>query len=159
MSLPVSLSLPQGTTVRMRNNAPDMSTMSIAVPNENVLLYVQPPTIPPSAAFSPMPGACASGILANNAIKSVPISAPSAVAINTDDHSGLLGSSPTIWLGLTVSMYAIARNVAIPAKISVPTVEPDLLIPKNLSNLPIFLPGTVFAAVAASPEGVPPPRS
>ena len=69
---------------------PDMKTSINTCPTVNLIPLplasknVQPPIRPPAMELRPMPDACASGIFAKKAIKSVPITAPIAVAINTD---------------------------------------------------------------------------
>lgn len=97
-----------------------------------------------------MPDACAKGILATNAISKVPITAPNAVARNIDDHSVAAALELKIALGLTTSMYAIAKNVTIPATISVPIVLPALLMPKKLSS---FLPKVFFSVPLGACSG------
>ena len=64
----------------------------MAVPKENVIAAL--PAAPPARSvptmeLSPMPGACAYGILATKDISSVPMIAPNAVARNTEGQSGL----------------------------------------------------------------------
>ena len=65
------------TMVRMRNSTPEQSTMS------NAFAYEYPRTGPQIVntknAFNPIPGACANGIFARNAMSSVPMIAPIAV--------------------------------------------------------------------------------
>ena len=76
--------------------------------------------------------------MASNAISSVPINAPRAVAINTLENLGSAVPPHRILFGLTVKMYAIAKNVVIPANISILFLEPLSRISKKESNLLLF---------------------
>ena len=94
----------------------------------------------------PIPQAWANGILATNAISNVPIIATMIDAIYTEFHILPIatGSAPSptnqpfapsaaTWFGFTKMIYAIAKNVVIPANISVFTELPLSEILKNLS--------------------------
>lgn len=63
-----------------------------------------PPITLPTVEFKPIPDACAKGILANKAINNVPIKAPIAVAMKTEDQRISLVPPKRIELGLTVKM-------------------------------------------------------
>ena len=82
---------------------PLIKISNIALPNENANPNA-PPRIEPTIEFSPIPDAWARGILASKAINKVPITAPRAVAINTDDQRASSVPSNNIELGLTVKM-------------------------------------------------------
>ena len=142
-----------------RNSTPEMKTINIALPKVH-WNAPQPPIRPPTMEFNPMPGACANGNFAKNAINKVPTIAPSAVATNTD--SCRAASEPAIWFGFTTKMYAIARKVTIPAMISVRTLLPAAEMPKNLSSffpitillLKLFIQPCAAPAEAAAPYDV-----
>ena len=63
-----------------------------------------PPTIAPTKAFIPIPGAWAKGILATKAIKRDPIKAPKAVAIKTEEKRGSALPLTKMLFGLTVKI-------------------------------------------------------
>ncbi len=73
-------------------------------------------TVNTKNALSPIPGARAKGSFAHNDIIRVPVMAASAVAVNTEP-AGI--PQAVNMLGFTARMYAIVRNVVIPAIISV----------------------------------------
>jgi hypothetical protein len=70
-------------------------------------------------AFSPMPGASTKGNLAYIAITAVPTMAEMIVVVNTAPLS--IPASARM-LGFTARIYAIVRNVVIPARTSLFTV-------------------------------------
>ena len=83
-----------------------------------------------------MPGARANGLLASNAISSVPAKAERIVARNTAFHRGCppLAPNPVSKLGLSAMMYAMVIKVDRPAMISVFTLVPFSFSLKNFST-------------------------
>ena len=73
-----------------------------------------------------MPGAMAKGLLARNAISSVPMPAEMTVArkmpFQRAPPTSAFAPKPTIRLGLSAMMYAMVMNVVRPATISVRAV-------------------------------------
>ena len=100
-------------TVIIKNTILETNTAARAVsqvfPISNIIVYV-------NSAFSPIPGASPTGYLETIPIMIHAIPDDNAVAKNTPD-AGIPPSANIV--GLTPRMYAIARNVVIPAKISV----------------------------------------
>ena len=74
--------------------------------------------------LSPMPGAMAKGLLAANAMTSVPTAEAMQVARNTPFQSCVPPSAPkpVSRFGLSAMMYAMVMNVVRPATISVRAV-------------------------------------
>ena len=87
-------------------------------------------------AFSPSPGARATGRFATKAITRVAIAAERAVAVNTLPQA--IPEAERI-SGFTARMYAIARNVVTPATISLPTVVPRALSLNNFSIIDLLI--------------------
>ena len=88
-------------------------------------------------AFSPIPGASANGRFAYNPITTQPTKAAIAVA-NSASSKGIPAMESMA--GLTNRIYAIVRNVVIPALISPSTVLPASVTPNCRSNASIFSP-------------------
>ena len=74
--------------------------------------------------FSPIPGAMTKGLLARNAMHTVPMALAIQVARNTPFHSGVPTAKLVSRLGFRAMMYAMVMKVVSPARISVLTVVP-----------------------------------
>lgn len=118
---------------RARNSNPSKNTAVKATAGE---YFIVSTTVNVKNAFSPIPGASAIGRFAVSPIKMEAIAAAIAVAVNTEAalNPALLSMS-----GLTAKIYAIAKNVVIPATISVRTVVLFALSLKNCSINKILL--------------------
>ena len=120
-----------GVTLSAMNTIPAIKTAASAC------WKVYPiPKITPNVkkAFSPIPGASATGHLAHSPIINVPITAAMIVAVNTAPKSMPVPSVERI-AGFTTVMYAIVKNVATPAMISVFTEVFAFDRPNSLSNI------------------------
>ena len=95
-------------------------------------------TVNTKYAFNPMPGANAKGLFAHNPITVQPTNAAIAVA-NSASSKGIPATDSIA--GFTNRMYAIVRNVVIPARIS-----PCMFVPfsSNLKKSAIFCSKLIF---------------
>jgi len=96
---------------------------------------IAPTTVKVKYAFRPIPGAKAKGRFAHSPITVHPTKAAIAVANKASSNPIPV---PESIAGLTNKIYAIVRNVVIPARISLSTVLPASVIPNCLSSASIF---------------------
>lgn len=94
-------------------------------------------TVNTKKALSPIPGASPKGFLAYIAITNVPTMAARAVDVNTALVSIPLDARLAKMLGLTARMYAMVRNVVMPAITSVLILCFDGSKPKSFESIVI----------------------
>ena len=131
---------PQSTRNRMATPSTKMTAMAVCQPRPML-----PHRVKATIELMPMPEAQASGRFENTPIAIVITAAPRQVAVTA--AVGLIPAADRM-LGLTMMMYAMAKNVVRPARTSVAALEPRSENLKNVSITPLFF-GLLFPTMCS----------